>query len=246
MTDKNQGIGDRYHSQTKYTRSGMLPQERTERDPAGKFADIGDMPRKIFISPIPQTSPVNFWDVLRRRRSHRDFSHEPLSLNDLRLLLFAVQGVTGRIGGYLLRTAPSAGALYPVETYLAVNRVETLAPGIYHLDVEGECLELLRPGFFGRRLASAALNQSMVEDSAVAFIWTAVVDRSKRKYRERAYRYIYMDAGHIGQNLYLAAAALGLGCCTIGAFYDDEVNAVIGVDGISEPVVYMGVIGRLL
>jgi SagB-type dehydrogenase family enzyme len=84
----------------------------------------------------------------------------------------------------------------------------------------------------------------MVMESAVVFIWTAVVARSKWKYGERAYRYIYMDAGHIGQNLYLAAVALGLGCCTIGAFFDDEVNEILNVDGTEETAVYMGIAGK--
>ena len=84
----------------------------------------------------------------------------------------------------------------------------------------------------------------MLENAALAFIWTAVIERSKWKYRERAYRYIYMDAGHIGQNAYLAAEALGLGCCAVGAFFDDEVNAVIGVDGENETAVYLCSIGK--
>jgi len=93
-------------------------------------------------------------------------------------------------------------------------------------------------------LCKAALDQTMVMESAVVFIWTAVVARSKWKYGERAYRYIYMDAGHIGQNLYLAAVALGLGCCTIGAFFDDEVNEILNVDGTEETAVYMGIAGK--
>jgi SagB-type dehydrogenase family enzyme len=93
-------------------------------------------------------------------------------------------------------------------------------------------------------LCSAALGQTMVRECAAVFIWTAVVARSKWKYRERAYRYIYLDAGHIGQNLYLAAVALGLGCCTIGAFFDDEVNEVLNIDGTEETAVYMGIVGK--
>ncbi len=84
----------------------------------------------------------------------------------------------------------------------------------------------------------------MVGESAAAFIWTAIPGRSKWKYHERAYRYIYLDAGHIGQNLYLAATALGLGCCTIGAFFDGEVNDIIGIDGSKETAVYLGAVGN--
>ncbi len=92
-------------------------------------------------------------------------------------------------------------------------------------------------------MASAALGQEMVADAQVIFVWSAVLERGKWKYRERAYRYIYIDAGHIGQNLYLAAEALGLGACTIGAFFDDDVNRLIGLDGTEEPVIYVGCVG---
>ncbi len=85
----------------------------------------------------------------------------------------------------------------------------------------------------------------MAEDAAVVLIWTAVVGRGKWKYQERAYRYIYMDAGHVAENLYLAAAALGLGCCSIGAFYDNEVNRLVEVDGKTETAVYMACVGKL-
>jgi SagB-type dehydrogenase family enzyme len=85
----------------------------------------------------------------------------------------------------------------------------------------------------------------MLGEASCVFIWTAIVERSAWKYRERAYRYIYMDVGHIGQNLYLAATALNLGCCTVGAFYDEEVDRLIGVDGKEEISVYLGAIGRV-
>ena len=84
----------------------------------------------------------------------------------------------------------------------------------------------------------------MLQEASCVFVWTAIVKRSKWKYRERAYRYIYMDVGHIGQNLYLAAASLGLGCCTVGAFFDEEMDRLIGVDGKEEISVYLGAVGR--
>jgi SagB-type dehydrogenase family enzyme len=92
-------------------------------------------------------------------------------------------------------------------------------------------------------MARAALGQEIVADAQVTFIWSAVLARGKWKYRERAYRYIYIDAGHIGQNLYLAAEALGLGVCTIGAFFDDDANRIIDVDGTEETIIYMGCVG---
>jgi SagB-type dehydrogenase family enzyme len=106
-------------------------------------------------------------------------------------------------------------------------------------------LSLFREGRFGPELSQAGLGQEMLEEAACVFVWTAIVERSKWKYRERAYRYIYMDVGHIGQALYLAAAALDLGCCTVGAFFDEEVDHVIGVDGKKEISVYLGAVGHV-
>jgi SagB-type dehydrogenase family enzyme len=145
---------------------------------------------------------------------------------------------------YALRSAPSAGALYPIETYLSIQMVEGVEPGIYHYDVRQHELDLLRPGDFRAAVAEAALDQDFLAEAAVVFAWTAVFARSKWKYKERAYRYVYLDAGHIAQNVALAAVALGLGSCQIAALYDDEVNAVLGVDGKEESIVYMTALGR--
>ena len=163
---------------------------------------------------------------------------------ELSQLLWATQGITSRAWGYDFRAVPSAGALYPIETYVLANRVDDLLPGIYHYDVQRAELVLLKEGNFGPEAARAGLGQEILGDAAAVFIWTAVVERSKWKYRQRAYRYIYMDAGHIGQNLYLAATALNLGCCTVGAFFDEEVDRLIGVDGNEEISVYLGAVGQ--
>jgi SagB-type dehydrogenase family enzyme len=126
-----------------------------------------------------------------------------------------------------------------------VNRVEGLSPGIYHFSVKKAQLVLIKEGSLGQECSRAALGQAIIEEAACIFVWTAMVERSKWKYRERAYRYIYMDAGHIGQNLYLAATALGLGCCTVGAFFDEEMDQLIGIDGKSEISVYLGAVGKI-
>jgi len=241
---KHSAIGDRYQQETKYSRESM----------GGGFLDWEKMPEAfkqypqaqqvIKLPPAKQDEGLGLWQILSRRRSERDFSQSPLTMQDLSQLLFSTQGVTGKVSGYLLRTAPSAGALYPIETYLAVKRIASLTPGLYHFNIVKNAIELLQDRDVTPALCKAALDQTMVRESAVVFIWTAVVARSKWKYRERAYRYIYMDAGHIGQNLYLAAVALGLGCCTIGAFFDDEVNEILNVDGTEETAVYMGVVGK--
>jgi SagB-type dehydrogenase family enzyme len=132
-----------------------------------------------------------------------------------------------------------------VETYIVANRVDELSAGIYHSSVKEKNLALLKEGAFGRDLNRAALGQEMLEHAGCVFVWTALVGRSKWKYRERAYRYIYMDAGHLGQSLYLAATALNLGCCTVGAFFDEEMEQLMGIDGKEEITVYLGAVGRV-
>lgn len=236
-------IGDLYQSETRYHRERMSGgplrwDEKPETYKTYPDAETIELPEPNLSAGKP------IWDILSQRRSIRDYTSAPVSMETLSQLLWAIQGVTARMGPYALRSAPSAGALYPIETYVLVNRVANLDAGVYHYDVRQHRLEVVRKGDFGEEAARAGLGQEMLENAALAFIWTAVIERSKWKYRERAYRYIYMDAGHIGQNAYLAAEALGLGCCTVGAFFDDEVNAVIGVDGESETAVYLCSIGK--
>jgi SagB-type dehydrogenase family enzyme len=236
---------------------GALFQEETKYTPAklqGHFLDWEKFPSiyKDYEAPLatvelpePQlASGVSLWQALRQRRSRRTYAADrslPKAL--LSALLWATQGLTARYADMYFRTAPSAGGLYPVETYVLVRAVEGLDPGIYHFRPHRFDLEFLKKGEFARSMARAALGQEIVADAQVTFIWSAVLARGKWKYRERAYRYIYIDAGHIGQNLYLAAEALGLGVCTIGAFFDDDANRIIDVDGTEETIIYMGCVG---
>lgn len=245
MIHKNKGIGDRYQEETKYTRRTVGTGGFGFEEGADPFKEYPEAEKVV---PIPALSPEThgeFWHIVSSRRSHRDYTDASLTFEELCLLLFATQGVTAKACDFLFRTAPSAGGLYPIETYLLVNRVESLPAGLYHFNILIKCLELIRKVNLSQKLAAAALGQSMISEGCLTFIWTAIVQRSKLKYHERAYRYLYMDAGHIGQNLYLGATALGLGCCTIGAFFDDEVNELIGIDGYKETALYMGVIGRI-
>jgi SagB-type dehydrogenase family enzyme len=244
MTGTKKGLGDRYQEETKYTRDGMKIYSTGVFKRAEQYKQYPDAAKVL---PLPHSKPTagaDFWDTLMRRRSHRNFSSAALSLDELALLILATQGITDKEGHDMFRAAPSAGGLYPIETYVLANRVETIDPGIYHFHITAQSLELIRPGDWGSALALAALGQNMVSDSAATFIWTAIASRSTWKYHDRAYRYIYLDAGHIGQNLCLAATALGLGCCTIGAFFDSQINDIIGIDGENETTVYLGAVGK--
>ena len=196
--------------------------------------------------PAPaQDGGPGLWTSLHDRSSIRDYCPEPVTLAEVSQVLWASQGVTRERGEWQFRTAPSAGGLYPIETYVAANRVEGLTGGLYHYEVRYHRLAFLREDpLVGMALARAAMGQTMCQRAALVLIWTAVVARSARKYGERAYRYIHMDAGHVAQNVYLAVTALELGCCVIGAFFDDEVNLVLELDGHEETSIYMATLGR--
>jgi SagB-type dehydrogenase family enzyme len=239
------GIGSLYHQETKYRREAM---PRGGLDWAHQPSPYKEFPYALKHFPIrspDQTGGKPLWDVIAQRRSIREFSLQSITFYELSQLLWATQGITSRECGFDFRAVPSAGALYPIETYIVVNRVEEIVAGIYHYNVKEAQLNLLKEGNFGPSICQAGLGQEMLEEAASVFIWTAMIKRSKWKYRERAYRYIYMDVGHIGQSLYLAATSLNLGCCTVGAFFDEEVDRVIGVDGKEEITVYLGAVGRI-
>jgi len=187
---------------------------------------------------------ADIFDVMALRRSERDYGDEPLTLAELARLLWAAAGVTAEQAGFAFRTAPSAGGLYPIETYAIVHNVDGVAPGVYHYAVLDHALEQLTAGDQRVAAARAALGQPIAATAAALFVWSAVLERSQWKYGERAFRYIFLDAAHIAQNVALAAVALGLGSCQIAAFFDDEAASLLGVDTKSEPVVYMTTVGR--
>jgi SagB-type dehydrogenase family enzyme len=237
-----EGIGDSFQQETKYKR-GHLPAWYLN------WASKPETYKRYPTAPKVQLEPLEegggdtpLWELMRRRRSVRHFTDETVTKSELSQLLWAAQGITNPESGF--RTAPSAGALYPVETYLVVNSIEQIEPGVYHYAVDRYELEQLRAGDFRSHVAQSALDQEMAYHASVVFVWTAIFARSKWKYKQRAYRYVYLDAGHIAQNVALAAVALNLGSCQVGALYDDEVNALLGIDGTEESVVYMTVIGK--
>lgn len=237
------GIGDAFQQETKYRR-GRLPGGGLDWASKPETCKSYSKVPKIALS-APQTADgASIWDVLQQRRSLRRYQDAPLQETELSQLLWASQGITLARGGHGFRTAPSAGALYPVETYLVVNSVETIKPGVYHYAVPDHALEQLKAGHYGAEIARAALDQEMAQRANVVFVWTGVFGRSKWKYKQRAYRYVYLDAGHIAQNLALAAQALGLGSCQIAALYDEEANDLLGVDGEEESTIYMTSVGR--
>ena len=236
-------IGEEFQKSTKHSRERLLG---GRLDWANKPETYKKYPSAKII-PLSREFPTKslpMLDVLKKRRSVRSFFPKSLSIADLSFLLWASTGVQRMEQGYEFRTVPSAGALYPIETYLNVNNVEGLEKGLYHYDIQAHALEELKVGSFSEEIAQAALGQKMLIAAPVVLIWTAIFERSKWKYAQRAYRYVYLDAGHIAQNLALSATSIGLGSCQIGAFFDDEINQIIEIDGVEESVLYLSVVGH--
>jgi SagB-type dehydrogenase family enzyme len=173
----------------------------------------------------------------------RAFLPDPLPLKKLSALLWACQGVTAKSGRYLFKTAPSAGAAYPYETYVFAHRVEGLAPGFYHFDPAEFCLTLVREADLSRDLAAACLDQRFTAEAPAVVAWSAIPARSAWKYGDRAARYVGLDLGHVCENLFLGAVALGLGACAVGAFLDADLNRLMELDGEEEFAFYLAAVG---
>jgi SagB-type dehydrogenase family enzyme len=187
--------------------------------------------------------------AMAKRRSHRNYVKSAISSAELSQVLWAAYGITkvdqSRAvfrGGF--RTAPSAGATYPLEIYAVVGKVKGLEAGIYRYIPDGHRLVLEHEGDFREELARAALNQEMIADAPVSLFYSAVFDRTMQRYGERGrLRYVPMDLGHSAQNVYLQAEALGLGTCAIGAFNDTRVTEVMKLPG-EEEALYIMPVGR--
>ena len=185
---------------------------------------------KIVELPEPRyKSEISVEEALAKRRSIRNYKNEPLTLEEVSQLLWAAQGITDTLKGF--RTAPSAGATYPFEVYVVVGNVKGLEPGIYHYNPFTHTLELIKKGDYREKLQKAAFNQEWVGNAAIDIVLVAFYERTTKRYGERGYRYVHMEAGHIGQNIYLQAVALGLGTVAVGAFYDNEVARILETSG---------------
>jgi SagB-type dehydrogenase family enzyme len=193
--------------------------------------------------PAPQGfQGLSLEEAIETRRSVRGYAAGPLSLEELSRLLHTAQGITESRRGF--RAAPSAGALYPIEVYPVVHGVAGLERGIYHYAVQEHGLELLEEGDFRTAVVRAGLGQDFIGRVNVCFVLSGLFQRTRWRYRERTYRYVMLEAGHVGQNLYLAATSMGLGACAVGAFLDDEFNDLLGLDGKEEAVLYVVTVAR--
>lgn len=185
-------------------------------------------------------SKTSIEEALKKRRSIRSYNTLSVSLQEIAQILWAAQGITSANG---FRTAPSAGALYPLELFLIAGDVKKLSPGVYHYIPEKHSLQKLKGGDFRIQLTKAAIGQEAVKLGAANIVITAVFSRTTKKYGDRGKRFVFMEAGHAAQNIYLQLASLNLGTVSIGAFDDNQVKNILNLS-IEEPL-YIMPIGKI-
>ncbi len=190
---------------------------------------------------------VGLVSAIKNRKSHRQFTLDPLSLEEVSFLLWATQGVRERAGMFTaFRTVPSAGCRHALETYLCVQNVTGLETGIYrYLPLEHQLLTVSLDQDLSIKITAAALHQPFVGKAALTFVWTAVPYRMEWRYDNAAYKVIALDAGHVCQNLYLSCAAINAGTCAVAAYNQGLMDELLGVDGEDEFTIYLAPVGRI-
>ena len=234
-------VGVVYHE---WSKPGVL-------DALGSVADWGERPPQykeypdaltVALPAAAMTPGLATEEAIRRRHSTRDYAGAPMTSEQLSQILSLTAGLRGDGGR---RTHPSSGALYPIELYPIVHDVDGVERGVYHYDVRGHALAQVRAGDVRGQVVRQGLMQDFLGTANVVILLTVIFQRMRFKYQDRTYRYGLIEAGHVGQNLYLAAESMGLGACAVGAFLDDQVNALLDVDGREEAAVYMLSVGTV-
>lgn len=197
----------------------------------------------IIILPKPkERGGVSVEQAILNRRSVRDYKEEALTMEEISQILWASQGITAP--GWGGRAVPSAGALYPLEVYLVVRKSENLEPGIYHYLPDGHKIKMVLEKDISGSLARAALGQVFIKEAPINIVISAVFSRTTSKYGDRGIQYVYMEAGHASQNIYLQVESLGLGTVSVGAFNDEEVKNILNLSENEAPL-YIMPIGRV-
>ncbi len=249
-------ISELFHENTKF-QPAVSGSSNLEKYSSSEMRIIASAFKEYTLSPSISLPPVSleepstetFDQVIASRRSVRNFANEKLTLTELSKILFQTYGITGSIkipggGEQNLRASPSAGALYPAEIYLAIRQIEGISEGLYHYNIPNHALELLKEGDPTKEVFEICGKQENVRKASIIFLISGVVARTKSKYGERGYRYVLLDIGHLGQNLYLSCTALDLAVMTTCGFYDDLANEYLGINGIDETTFYVGFVGK--
>jgi SagB-type dehydrogenase family enzyme len=237
-------VGEIYHEWSKpklLSLLGTLANWGRQPDLYKEYADV----EQISLPQPGNAGGLFTEDAIERRRSIRDYSGEPMSLDELSRLLYYTGGINAERWGHRLRAAPSAGALYPIEVYPIVHRVDGLKPGLYHYGVRDHALDSLRSGDMRGQIVRHGLMQEFLGQANLVLVFSAIFQRLRWKYQERTYRYALLEAGHLGQNAYLAATSMGMGACAVGAFLDDGLNGMLGVDGKDEAAIHLLAVGKV-
>lgn len=245
--DSGEGTGLEFMQKTKYRflrssdqeRGIMQPPLELPADPGKPILDL--VPVKDLI-----TAPLDLRKAIESRRSIRTYVREPISLAELSFLLWCTQGVKSVEGTYATyRTVPSAGARHAFETYILANDVEGLERGLYrYLALSHRIQQINTDPTIAIEISDACFSQDFILRSGAVFLWTAVPYRMTWRYGERGYRDIHLDAGHVCQNLYLAAETVGCGVCAIAAFDDDIMASILGIDGSGQILIYLATVGK--
>jgi len=241
------GIGKEFMEKTKYQNVSESMQRRGFPQPPLEY----EYDHSVDLIKLPATRelqqfPIDLKIAVERRRTLRNYQQIPLTLDEMTYLLWVTQGVKEINNNKITkRTVPSAGARHAFETYLLINRVEGISPGLYrYLALEHALLPVNSGQDITQRVTAACLEQQQISSSALTFIWVAIKERMYWRYGERGYRYLHLDAGHVCQNLCLGAEAIGSGVCAIAAFNDDQLNTILELDGENRFVIYLGTLGK--
>jgi len=193
---------------------------------------------KTVILPKPDLSgTMSIEQTLQKRRSIRSYSDEPLTLQEISQLAWSAQGISDESSGF--RTAPSAGATFPMEIYLLVTGLADVADGVYRYNYKEHTLENKINGDMRQNLFEVSLRQPSITNAPVVMVITGVLERTEQRYGQRALRYVYMEAGHVAQNVYLQGVALDVGTVVIGAFQDEGVSRVMELEDGEHPLYIM-------
>lgn len=247
--DKYDQVGAKFILNSLYSRMEPTPEQQGAPFPDYLAPDYPDSD----LIPLPDPTQIalghaDLRQIIEQRRSVRRYDESAaLSMEELSLLLWLTQGVkkVSEKTGISLRTVPSAGARHPLETFLAIRRVDNLESGVYQFIAHKHALLPVLPGLqILDQIGAATGNQAQVLTAAVTFIWTALPYRTSFRYGARAYRYLFLDAGHVCQNLHLAAESIACGVCAIAAFDDEALNTALGLDGQQQLAIYMASLGK--
>jgi SagB-type dehydrogenase family enzyme len=240
-------IGSQFIEKTKYKYLGKSEQQKgSPQPPLEAPFNLGGRTLEL---PSHDSIQSDLKKIIGQRRSVRKYQDAPINQPELSYLLWCTQGVKEvTANNYATRrTVPSAGARHAFETLLLINQVEGFASGLYrYLALDHKLEEYNLKEDIAYEITRASLDQDMVNNCAVTFIWVADIGRMTWRYGQRGYRYIFLDAGHVCQNLYLAAEAIGCGVCAIGAYDDDAINQILDLDGETKFTVYMASLGHKL